>query len=324
MVARLNQMENHFQRGGEHDGSQTHEPSRRYSPDKGRNASGGVCTTPRSSGVYQILCIPTGKIYIGSAVDPWARWGKHRSNLRRGTHHNFHLQRAWNKYGETNFEFSVLELVGTSDLLRAEQVWIDRTGCAARKTGFNISNVAGSPGDTRSKIWEGFVTPNGDEVIIANLQEFCRRHDLDHSSMIRLAKGKSKLKSYKGWTHRNSVRQRDYVKTYDGFITPDGRPASPITNLAAFCREHGLDNTHMGAVAHGRICSHRGWTYATGKQRLEPKTYTGFVDPDGQQVIITKLQAFCREHGLSPVRMHQLKSGKRNKHKGWTWRKNNE
>jgi hypothetical protein len=34
--------------------------------------------------------------------------------------------------------------------------------------------------------------------------------------MNRLAKGKSKLKSYKGWTPRNSVRQREYIKTYDG------------------------------------------------------------------------------------------------------------
>ncbi|MDQ3684416.1 MAG: GIY-YIG nuclease family protein [Acidobacteriota bacterium] len=278
----------------------------------------------RLSGVYRILCIPTGKIYIGSAVDLRARWGTHRRSLRRGTHYNFHLQRAWDKYGETNFEFSVMELMGTSDLLRAEQTWIDRTGCADGKTGFNISNVAGSPGTMHAQVWDGFIAPDGDEVTIVNLHKFCREHGLDFPSMHRLAMGKSKLKSYKGWTHRNSVRQRDYVKTYDGFITPDASPISPITNLAAFSREHGLEKTHMVAVAHGRICSHRGWTYATGKQRLEPKIYTGFINPDGHRVLITNLQAFCREHGLSPVHMHQIKSGKRKKHKGWTWRKNNE
>jgi group I intron endonuclease len=275
---------------------------------------------PGSAGVYQIRCIPNGKIYIGSAVDLRERWYRHRLHLRQGSHQNVYLQRAWDQYGEADFEFSVLEFVNASDLLRTEQVWIDRTCCADRNVGFNISNVAGSPCDTRSKVWEGFIDPDGNQITITNLYDFCRQNELDFPSMHRLAKGKSKLKSYKGWTHRNSVRQRDYVKTYDGFVTPDGLLAGPITNLAAFCRDHGLDKTHMVAVAHGRICSHRGWTLNNGKQRLGPKMYTGFIDPKGRLVCITNLKAFCRERGLSPVHMHQLVSGKRKSHKGWTWR----
>jgi len=168
---------------------------------------------PRSSGVYQIRCIPTGKVYIGSAVDLQHRWEQHRRSLRRDDHRNIHLQYAWDKYGEQNFEFSVLEFVEASDLLRAEQEWINRTGCADRNVGFNIYDVAGSPGDINAQVWEGFIDPDGNEVTITNLQEFCRQHGLDHSSMIRLAGGQSKLKSYKGWTHQNSPRQREYVKT---------------------------------------------------------------------------------------------------------------
>ncbi|HXG67614.1 MAG TPA: GIY-YIG nuclease family protein [Blastocatellia bacterium] len=279
---------------------------------------------PRASGVYQILCIPTGKIYIGSTVDLRNRWRQHRWRLRRGDHQNIYLQHAWNKHGEASFEFSVLEYVDASDLLRAEQSWIDKTGRADKKIGFNISDVAGSTGDLHVQVWEGFINPDGNEMTIINLHDFCRRHGLDYPSMLRLAGGQSKLKSYKGWTHRNSIRKRDYVKTYDGFIAPDGRRVGPITNLAAFCREHGLDNTHMVAVMRGRLCSHRGWTYANGKQKLGPKTYTGFVKPDGQRVVITNLAAFCRENGLSPVRMHNLRSGKRKSYKGWKWREDNE
>jgi len=285
-----------------------------------QHLSGSVITTPRPSGVYQILCIPTGKIYIGSTVDLRARWYRHRWRLRRGDHQNVHLQRAWDQCGETNFEFSVLEFVNAPDVLRAEQVWIDKTRCVDRNIGFNISGVAGSSGDTQARVWEGFIDPNGNGVTITNLYEFCRKHGLDFPAMHRLAKGKSKLKSYKGWTHRNSVRQREYVKTYDGFVTPGGLPAGSITNLAAFCREHGLGKTHMVAVAHGRICSHRGWTYATGKRKLAPRTYTGFINPGGQRMLITNLQAFCREHGLDIVHIHEVKSGQRKSHKGWTWR----
>jgi group I intron endonuclease len=278
----------------------------------------------RLSGVYQIHCKSNGKIYIGSAVNLPVRWAEHRGRLQRGLHVNKHLQQAWNKYGEEGFEFTVLEYVRRPYLLRIEQQWIDKTQCTDRKIGFNICPFADSPGGILAQVWEGFIDPQGNEVTITNLERFCQEHGLNASPMNRLARGKGKLKSYKGWTHKNSVRQRDYVKTYDGFIDPDGNPVGLITNLAAFCRERGLDNTHMVAVAHGRICSHHGWTHKDGRQRSEPKAQTGFVNPDGQRVIITNLKAFCREHGLHPVHMHQLKNGQRKSHKGWTWREDGD
>lgn len=279
----------------------------------------------RQSGVYQILCVPSGKIYIGSTVDLRVRWERHCWSLRRGKHRNAHLQQAWNLYGEEGFEFSVLEYVDASDLLRFEQAWIDRSGCTDRNIGFNIYDVAGSPGAIHAREWTGFVEPEGKDVTIVNLFAFCSEHGLDHSSMMRLASGKTKLKSHKGWTHRNSPRRREYVKTYSGFIDPDGRPAGPVTNLAALCRERGLDKTHMVAVAHGRIYSHRGWTYDNDRRNLGlPKPHTGFINPKGQRVIITNVRKFCQEHGLEQVHMHEVKSGKRKNHKGWTWRQIDE
>jgi hypothetical protein len=155
---------------------------------------------------------------------------------------------------------------------------------------------------------------------LSTCRTFCRRHGLNSGSMIRLFKGQSKLKSYKGWAHVNSVRQREFIKTHHGFIDPDGQPAGPIRNLAPFCRDRGLDTTHMVAVAHGRIPSHRGWTHVRGRKRLPPKIHRGFVAPGGAVVRITNLSAFCRACGLSKVHMFQLKSGIRPSHKGWTWK----
>src|SRR5215216_6770850 len=80
---------------------------------------------PPTSGIYQIRCIPTGKIYVGSAVNLRKRQRDHINSLRRGNHENTYLQRAWNKYGEANFDFTILEFVDASDLLYTEQVWID-------------------------------------------------------------------------------------------------------------------------------------------------------------------------------------------------------
>ncbi len=276
-------------------------------------------TPPHTSGICRILCVLTGKFYIGSATDIPARWHNHRLALRGGRHKNPHLQAAWNLYGEDSFAFTILEIVKRHELLAAEQKWRDRTRCTDSAIGFNIYPIAGSPGDQLAKTWHGFIDPTGNEVTISNLSEFCRLHNLDHPSMIRLAQGKSKLKSHKGWTHKNSVRKRPYTKTYVGFIDPQGSIVGPITNLAAFCREHGLDKTHMVAVAHGRLISHRGWTYHKGRKPVK-RLHLGFVSPDGEPVAIVNLAAFCRKHDLHPVHMHRLKSGKQESHKGWTWR----
>jgi group I intron endonuclease len=274
---------------------------------------------PKSPGIYQIKCLPNSKFYIGSAVDIHNRCQHHRRSLRRANHPNQYLQAAWNKYGESRFEFSVLEITIRDDLLEAEQNWLDNTRAFEREIGFNIFKFAGSPGDEFAQTWEGFVDPKGNKVTIYNLFDFCRHNKLDFPSMHRLAKGKSKLKSYKGWSHVNSVRRREYVKTYEGFINPQGLQVGRITNLAAFCRDNNLDNTHMVAVAQGRLYSHRGWTYNNDRKNMGCKTYTGFINPEGERVKIENLHAFCRANNLCQVHMYELISGKRKSHKGWKW-----
>jgi group I intron endonuclease len=274
---------------------------------------------PTSSGIYQIRCTQNGKIYVGSAVNLQARWEQHCRSLNMNQHHNPHLQSAWKLYGPANFEFAVLQYVEGNALLATEQAWIERTRCTDRSIGFNIKSYATSGGEGLGLAWDGFRDPNGKPVKITNLHEFCRRNRLDFPSMHRLWKGRSKLKSYKGWTHTNSVRQREFIKTHEGFVDPSGKPVGPIRNLAAFCREHGLENAHMTAVARGRIPSHRGWTHVRGRKRLAVVVHKGFIAPGGAIVRITNLSAFCRAAGLSVVHMHQLKSGERASHKGWTW-----
>lgn len=281
---------------------------------------GRFAEIPTSAGVYQIRCRQNGKIYIGSAINLQARWRAHRRDLINGVHGNPHLQFAWNRYGEKSFEFSIVEYVDEARLLVTEQFWIEKGRCTDRNIGFNIKANATSAGAGVGLTWQGFRDPDGNPVTITNLYDFCRRNRLDFPSMHRLWKGQSKLKSYKGWTHSNSVRLRDFIKTHDGFIDPTGQPVGPIRNLAAFCRNHGLDDTHMSALAGGRIVSYRGWTHVYARKRLPPLIHRGYVAPGGAHVRITNLAAFCRACGLCLVHMYELKSGKRPSHKGWTWK----
>ena len=275
---------------------------------------------PAASGVYQIRCIPTGKIYVGSAVDLRRRWYAHRCLLRRGNHPNRHLLHAWEKYGENNFEFTVLEFTTPDKLLQVEQEWIDRTSCTDSNTGFNICPTAKALVGLNVQVWEGFIDPDGIEVIITNLHSFCRENNLHVRSMQELASGKSNRRSHKGWTHRNSLHNRERTKVFDGFIDPQGCPVGPIKNLSAFCREHELNEDSMYDVAKGRSYSHRGWTYQNDRKNRREKTYHGFISPENLRVKITNLRAFCRDNGLNVVQMRNIISGRRKSYIGWTWR----
>lgn len=63
----------------------------------------------KNCGVYVIRNLVNDNIYIGSSVNIKKRFCQHRDGLRKNKHHNKHLQRSWNKYGEENFEFVVIE-----------------------------------------------------------------------------------------------------------------------------------------------------------------------------------------------------------------------
>lgn len=90
--------------------------------------------------IYCILNKVNSKRYIGSSVNFYTRKKLHLSQLKRDVHHSRYLQRSWNKYGEDNFTFIVLEKVDNKDnLLVREQWWLDNSNCE-----YNWCKIAGS------------------------------------------------------------------------------------------------------------------------------------------------------------------------------------
>lgn len=77
-------------------------------------------------GIYLIYCRANRRKYVGSSVTIYHRWLVHRQSLRKGTHHTPYLQRAWTKYGENVFTFSILEECSQEILHEREQFWIEK------------------------------------------------------------------------------------------------------------------------------------------------------------------------------------------------------
>lgn len=79
----------------------------------------------RFCGIYYIKNLINEKYYIGQAQDIFKRWRDEKRDLNKEQDAwNKHLQRAWKKYGENNFEFSVIEICSIDMLDEREIYWI--------------------------------------------------------------------------------------------------------------------------------------------------------------------------------------------------------
>ena len=89
--------------------------------------------------IYSIKNNINGKLYIGSAIGHYRRKAQHFYLLRRGLHWNKHLQSSYNKYGESVFEFIVIEFIESiEDLQKKEEYYIKEMNTTNIKFGYNI------------------------------------------------------------------------------------------------------------------------------------------------------------------------------------------
>lgn len=96
-------------------------------------------------GIYKIICIPTGLAYIGQSRNISSRWYGHKHDLRNNKCKNKKLQNYWNKYGEENFDFSVIEYCSVSELNSKEVYYINFYMSDINQKGFNVSKGGLSP-----------------------------------------------------------------------------------------------------------------------------------------------------------------------------------
>ena len=90
--------------------------------------------------IYSIKNKINNKIYIGQTRCGRERWSNHKYELNNNCHSNKHLQNAWNKYGEDNFEFSILEYCIIDNLNDSEIRWIEYYDSTNPDKGYNLES----------------------------------------------------------------------------------------------------------------------------------------------------------------------------------------
>lgn len=99
--------------------------------------------------IYAIKNKVNGKTYIGSTNNFYYRKSGHLSSLRKGRHHSPILQRAFNKYGESAFDFVILERVSDpTQLMVREQKYLDLF-----KPPYNIAPASDRPPSQKGRVF---------------------------------------------------------------------------------------------------------------------------------------------------------------------------
>lgn len=92
-------------------------------------------------GIYKIQNKINGKVYIGQSQNVEFRCKEHREILRKNSHRNHKIQNAWNKDGEDNFTFELLEECTLEQLDEKEIFYIKKFN--SYENGYNLTEGGG-------------------------------------------------------------------------------------------------------------------------------------------------------------------------------------
>lgn len=216
------------------------------------------------SGVYCILNMVNGHFYVGSAIDFKDRLNCHKSHLKNKIHANKHLQRAWYKYGEENFQFIVIEETSSELAIVREQwfldlCWDDGKYCyniAKNAEAFNRGIKLSEEHKLKiSKGLMGIKRPHS-KIHTQNLSDAFIGRTPSEETRQKLRTARALQDS----PHKNGNFHGGIKMWRVTFLNLQGQEVFVEENLAKFAKENNLNVAHLQSLTNGKRKYHKGWT----------------------------------------------------------------
>jgi group I intron endonuclease len=274
------------------------------------------------SGIYSFKSITNGRMYIGLSCDVYYRKRKHIELLKRGAHCNCHLQAHFNKYGEQDLQFEIIEHCPVSDLEAREMYWIDKLG--AYGGGFNQTK-GGHLKDYASRLFSFENIKTGEVVEDISVKDFSDRENLDGSTVYKLIRGK--INTSLGWKMKGKIlptkrafrpNQSEWkkielknIKTGEIFKF-DSQTMASITL--------GIPCGSLSNLERGKLKSCRGFILLKNDGKpLITKSQKNFIlnHPKHGEFSGFSQGEFCNKYNLNAGMVSCLIGGKIKKYRGW-------
>lgn len=234
-------------------------------------------------GIYKLSFVGTTKVYIGQSKNIEYRFTQHLYKLNKSTSSK-KLQEAYTLYGAPNLDILTECSIEELNVFEKEAIAI----WDSVNLGFNTyEENRGTPPrirergeDSASSIYTNTQIlevldylvdqPNltalqiseETNINVATIRAISALNEhkwLKDAQPIKYSQLES-LKGLKAKSHK--FDSKALGKVYPDLLSPEGIIYSSLSNVKAFCREHGLQNTNLGLVLKGIRKSHKGWKLA--------------------------------------------------------------
>jgi group I intron endonuclease len=201
--------------------------------------------------VYAIENAVNGRRYIGSTTNYKSRWHTHRSTLRRGKHHSFILQKAWDKYGEEAFVFKLL-------LVCDKAQRIDYENRLMPLQAYNVMRTA------KESLVRGGWTHS---------DEFKQKMSLQNKGKVLTAEHRLKLSEHrKGRTENAAFKEK--ARARQTGVSPSKATRSKLSLATTAYRAHETEKTTSIVKAIHCLCMQGARVYETCKEhKITPTTF---------------------------------------------------
>lgn len=252
----------------------------------------------KEAGVYKIINIQNGRIYIGSAKRFKERAQGHLKHLRANKHSNKYLQHDFNKCGEDSFEFHVIEVVPNStkeQRFDVEQKYLTEFFDKQEQC-YNIKSVSvqdersvfsKDPEKTKEKLRQKSKALWQDPVYVEKRISGLRKlnENPEYRKKLSVAQQKSWDENKEARTTKSSITMKqkfidnpefaakskanlipnkakadEEYSLKPSLVSPEGEVFDNIRNAKQFARDHDLDTSSIYKVLKGQLKSYKGYS----------------------------------------------------------------